>query len=706
MQISIAYLFAGIAIAIVAAVAISQISFEHEEAQPQAEKQGWLVLNAAKETNYGGKNAVWISLEGNLHGEGQAGEIETFIYREKPAGRVVLVDGEWVGAKNYREFECALKLEAKRLGLPFEKKPLAQLGGADEGRIIIMPSGAWPKSISNISQILGRSDVFIYIGVRENVSLLEGGALVEGGADERIVFGGEKKSFGLEEAYEQALGSAQAWTVPKTLGERQDAAKFAQEILGSALRSQENLLLARGEQDFEKKYSQIIGLKESAQEMWVRVIASFGGRIEKVWDAQVEKNDAKFEGPKEVARGRAAVFQAIIWPSYPQDEQITYMAAVYDGFGQKKYSENIGGGNMSGAAPGQKAAWVGSFSFSNWPEGSRHALLQIEDQYGRVYGRAAVDVAGYEIVPVWQKGFEKKFLITKDGEPAENREINVQKKGAKEWTSLEVYDGVVKVNSQWADGENTLLFDIDGAILQHSWDEGGGGQWKAIVDIGIVAVAALLVLHFALAGSKKRVYSIIVPETVKPAQREMRISRRRLLENLENPSNLQKLMDKMHADGGLDAKSAISIESLKSAAAQLRQEGLAREYGGYYVDARKMENEEFECRALEMILRDRLMSLGIGLHKIGGEYEDSNTKRWAIWDGKLLEKLCRKKQTMVEFALFPSKVREREFEKELAARGDVGACRIKLAKALGRLRFVQIENISDVVRGAAPKRAK
>jgi hypothetical protein len=696
MQISFFHLFAGVAIAVILSAALAQIYFENysqqgANAQP-VEREDWLSSRSAKEVDYGGEDAVWVGLSGNMPNLRQEGNVQTYIYGRAPPRKVILAKGKWAGAKSYDEFGEALKEEAKRLGWSFEEMPVSQITGADYGRIIVMPSGAWPKALENVSDIAGEKDLLIYIGVRENVSLLEDGSLVRGGADGRINGGNKISGLQIGEAYEVYFENARAWIVPKTLDEQEDSAQFANAILEDGARSESSGLLARASKNFSKKYSQVILLKKNAPQMWARIIVGSNGRIVKIWDEKVEKNNGKLDGPAEASRGKSASFQAIIWPQYPQQETISYSAALYDEEGKKRQAMDIGGANISANSENESAAWVGAFIFSQWPEGEV-ALVQVEDQFSRVYARAAVDIAGYEIVPVWEQGLEKKYLITKDGEPAGISNVKVQKKGSAAWADLPVYGGIVKVNSEWESGENALIFDTGGAVLEYEWNE-GGGQWEFFAKVGMPVLAALVLLHIAISSSRKKVYTICVPETIRYGQMEMHVSRKMLLELAANVAHISRIAQSLQKKWELDEKSAISIESLKNAMAQLCKEGSMREYNEYYVDAKKMGDGEFVARALELILKDRLLGLGIGLHSYGTGHRDSRHKIWVVWREGLLERMAGKNGMRADYILFPSKTCQEQFEQQLALRGDAGACRIKLALELSRLKFVQPESIA------------
>ncbi|MFH1306743.1 MAG: hypothetical protein ABIH83_03780 [Candidatus Micrarchaeota archaeon] len=692
MDFNAKHIFAGLFLALVVAGAVMIIAPEAEKGEEiDGEAGAWLSLKEVKEANYGKNNVVWVNIEGNVDGRAHI-----IVYNTPPPRKIVLLEGKWAGANNFNEFGGVLQEKTRVTGWGFETKNIQELTPAQEGRMIILPSGAWPSELeSEWGERIGENDVLLYMGVKQNISLDKYGGVREGNVLKEVVEGGEEIGNDIEETEFQGV---RIWVVGHTLDEFADIELFVDNILIEMENSGGRGKVGENWHEIKEGMKDIVFVKGEGTEKWMRVsVRGEEGELVRLWDVKAEQNLGVIEGPESVVPSAPASFQIRIWPDYLQEEEIEYKAVTYSGEGEKFSEIVVGGGSIvSGKGSGGKIAWVGSFVQSEWP-GTEYGIIEIEDQFGRVYARAVVKMPKYELIAPEKEGFERKYVILKDGDGIKETKILIKKEGGK-WAEFIVHGGVVVVASEWEEGENKIYFKLKETVLTHSWVEWEGGRWLVFAEWGLPGILLVGIVYLVLRPGKKSVFRIVVPEFVQLKQGRIEVSRKELLRIAKKAMRSSEIMEKLLEIKKVGKNIAISQESLESALGILVKEGKLLHYEEYYAPAKGNSLEGLRGAVMAMHLKDGLIERGIRImrKKEKGVFKDGRGREWIVWNKGRWGKLLKKNAKMPDFIVFENEKQMQKFEEELSEKGGVGAGRVKLAKINDKLVLATIDKVGEV----------
>ncbi len=679
---------------------------------PTPERSGvW--LNDLRTVQVSGQPAAWIGLAGRLEdANGQVLVVDVFA--RPPPRQAVLLSGPWAGAARMDEFSSRLKTSLAGVGLALEAQNFSGLSASGEGRILILPSGAWPQELMLAwEKKIGPQDIVIYLGVRQNVTLdSQGGMNGEVGVRSELLAGGSGSGFVSDgEMLRGPLGTG-VWRIPHTLGEYDDLRGLADSLAQGTVSDPANERMARRSVVWRRGARTAVVLlpPDWGTDGFARVrLVDAAGRTQTAWDAPLHALAGDIEGPATSKIGQTSAFQIRLQPGFPQNERIRYHAALYapnqSRFGQLDLGEGV-------IKPG--GAWVGSFTYGAWPVSGDWRII-IEDQFGRSYAEAATHVIGYRIDMREPAGNTYRFRILRDGVPLPDGPVQVRRAGSADWTSANLNQGVLSVTSNWAGGARGIEVEADGTRIQYAWEQ-AQGPWAVVWNLGVPGLLIAGLLYWLLRPRARPTYRIRIGELPMIESRRVNLDMDEMKEVMEAAARRQgwketgawalraeDVMEGLHqaARGGKPVMA--TLESVEAVMNTLAEEGLLRRWREWYgLAGRGVTEEDVRQRSLGKILKDRLMETGIrarpmrasGPHGALDGYEDELRRQWWIfspekWRGKM------KGGRLPGYVVFADRAERDDFRSELARESGPGIDRLRLGIRTGRVKLTTAKEMTS-----------
>ena len=280
---------------------------------PQTPERSGVWLNDLRTVQVGGQPAAWIGLAGKL--EDADGRILVVdVFSQPPPRRVVLLQGPWAGAAKMDEFGSRLKTALAGLDWPLEVSNFSELSSSSEGRILTLPSGAWPQELMrDWKGRIGPQDMVIYLGVRQNVTLdAQGGMNGGAGVLDALLAEGPSSGFVTDGELLDGPGGGIVWRIPHTLGEYDDLRTLADELAQGMVSDPAGRALARRSVVWQRggRTAALLLPPGWDQEGFARVrLVGSDGLTQTVWDSPLHAPGGDIEGPATSKMGQTAAFQ-------------------------------------------------------------------------------------------------------------------------------------------------------------------------------------------------------------------------------------------------------------------------------------------------------------------------------------------------------------------------------------------------------------
>lgn len=703
-----------------------------------SQKIKWVNLGQTQLLDMGGQNTLWVHIEGNLTDEKMSNvTVRVDLTDSGLPRRMVLVDSPRAGGSNFSRLQAALEDALRPAGWKLEVENLSSLRAEGAGRVIILPSGAWPAdALAGWKKRFAPDDLIIYVGIRQNITVGSDGSTQVGGVPAGLLKDGKPtEEYGEPLELLGTTNGNRVARIPRTLDEFTDMDALAQAIVRYAWAAPENRTVVRAEKEWNDGANDLtlgLGREIGRGALRVRLLGK-DGRLLKLWDRDLSRPSGEIDGPARIVRSQTAAFQVRLLPDYPQKENLDYDLTVYSPDGKAGAKERIGQGVVGpGADDGRGGAWVGSFVVSKWP-GPGIARLAVTDQFGRALAQAAVDIPQITITALDTDGLTRRYLILQDGEPINESRLNVRRANSSEWTSLPIGGGIVSVSAKFPPGSQTLLFELGGQSVPYSWNENSGGAWAVAWTYGLPGIALALVTYLLLKPRRRATYRLIVPEMAAGGGGELTMNMREMADALEEACGEKgrpgagrardwpgaKPGDGRQARSGPGARGRavlradefaaylqakrfddgrmIGPESAEEALRALAKTGRALQWRGYWTCKRAgFGEEDVRRQALGHQLKDKLLENGISLAgKTEGELlKDGRGRTWMLGPNSAagLEAMA-ESRCLPSFALFADGTEREEAERGLKALKGGKSARLRLALQTGRMKLISLDEL-------------
>ncbi len=672
---------------------------------------GGIWLHEGRELTIGGLPAVWIWM-GRSPSDVTKHTLQVDLYDRAPPKQVVLLDGPWVGGRGrMNEFASALQATLGVQGWRLKVQNVSMLPSPGaQGRILILPSGAWPQSLmDNWSAKVGPQDTLIYLGVLEDRVLQEDGSVRVGGVRPELMAQGEASASPLGGQQLNSAGGPMAWRIPRTLNEYEDlnllARGLVQEATGELTRGRTGRTNVQWEAyDQSAVVMHPAGVMRPAE---VRLILKDEkGVWQRMWDFHVPASGGEVDGPAQLNMGQAGAFQVNLQPGVVQTERLSYRAVLFAPNQTKLKEQELGEGSLQ---PGK--AWVGSFTFRNWTCGGDWRV-DIEDQFGRSYAGALTHVVEYRLQPLSSEGSVQRLSILRDGKVVEQGHLQLRLQGHADWSDVNVVNGVASFGTG-QEGAQTVQVKLDGVEMSYDTPGAQGGPWMQAMRWGLPALLLAGILYFVLKPKGRAIYRIRLHEQTDGERKVVRMGAKewmRMLRQGAAPYNPQaggegwvlraeEAAEILHKNKSNDRTLMVSLEGAQNLMQELHAReylGKWREWYGPYEGNEKTRREAvIRRRALVRQLRERMVEGGIKprLMADGLSLSDPKGQVWQVHEA-LEEKEMDMAGHLPHALVFADEQEKDKFLHALAHKTGQGAKRIRLALRTGRVKLI---NASDVI---------
>lgn len=671
-------------------------------------------LNDLRTVQVGGHPAAWIWLAGRLEDAGGRTMVVD-VFARPPPRRAVLLQGPWAGAARMDEFKSQLGAALGGIGMALEEQSFSGLTAENNGRVLILPAGAWPEELmQEWKSKIGPEDIVIYLGVRQNVTLDAQGGMGEGvGVRNELLAAGRPSGFVSDGEMLAGPDGRAVWRIPHTLGEYDDLHTLADSLAQGMVSDPAARRMARQSVAWQNgARTAVVLLPQSWKEdgfARVRLVDS-AGRTQALWDAPLRGLAGDVEGPAMLRMNQTAAFQIRLQPSFPQNERIRYRAALYAP-NQSRF-DAIDLGEETIRAGG---AWVGSFTYNAWPVSGDWRIV-IEDQFGRAYAEAAVHVIGYNIEIVESLGNTYRFRIIRDGVPLAGGQVRVRRAGSERWSNASLNQGVLSVTANWDDGAKKIEVEVDGSRIEYGWEQNGGGTWAAAWKWGLPGLLVAGLLYWLLRPRTRPTYRIRIGELPMIESRRVSLGMEEMKAVMEAAARragwngpdawalrAEDVMESLHQGGRGGKPVMASLESVEEAMDGLAKEGrLCRWREWFGLAGRGIGEKDIRQQSVGKMLKDRLLETGIrpkpmhssGPHHTLVGYCDELGRQWMVfapdeWRGRVM------KGRLPHCIVFADRAEREDFRRELAREPGGPIDRLRLGIRTGRVKLMTVKEMAS-----------
>ncbi|VVB57628.1 Uncharacterised protein [uncultured archaeon] len=673
---------------------------------------GGVWFRDARLLTIGGQGAVWVWM-GRSPADTAPHVLEVGFYNGTPAKQAVLLDGPWAGGRERMgDFAQALKSALAPAGWRLGVQNLSTLTASPDGRVLILPAGAWPRALmERWNETVGPRDLVVYLGALDDQVLQEDGGVRLGGVDAELRADGQEVDSPLGGRLLQTAHGSRVWRIGHTLNEYENLDALAGPLMERAVTALEPGLESRTPVNWgAREQSAVVmrpqGVTRPAQ---VRlVLRDAQGNWQRVWDAYLPAQSGELDGPAQVNLGGPAAFQVRLQPGYSQTERLRYRA-VFVMPNQSAYGEQeLGEGSLQ---PG--GAWLGSFTYRNWSVGGDWRV-DVRDQFERTYAAALVHVVEYRLQPLPASGSVQRLSILRDGQVMQEGTVRLRLAGHADWSEVSVHNGVVSFAAE-GEGAQAVQVEAEGVTLQYTTDLGGGGPWAAAWRWGLPALLLAGILYLVLKPKSRAVYRIRLLEQPPAQGRTVRLGAAQWMDLLQAGSKpwnggraegewvlrAEEAAELMQRQRVGQQPLVVSLEAAQELLDELVRRGRLAKWREWYGPAEKEEKRAkggsgdaqetaIRRRALERQLHDRLVEAGIRARPVrgGNGLEDAQGRRWQAYEphGGLA---ALEHGRLAHALVFADAAEQKAFMEELGRREGAGAERIRLSLRTGRLKLVK-----------------
>lgn len=587
------------------------------------------------------------------------------LYENFPITKIIYVDGKWAGATKNQEFKKQLKLGAQKYGFEFKEIEINELNKNEEG-IVFIPSGVWPVSLSkDLGKKVNQKNILIYMGTDQNISIDEEGKIIKGGLN-NLVLNATKPLGIIPQAYKNDQ-EIQLIFIKQTIDEIRDLKSFTDNFYQMLLIQQIDKV-KMNEKEFSGNYFDYIIASE--KDRYAAILYFEDNKIEQVWIRQIDTYLGRAIALKKSDSGMTPL-QVIL--KTPENQKLNFYARVLDKNFEEKDIKKIGSFEGSGSF------WVGSLPYLKLPN-SRNIIIEIMDQYKRVYAKAMIEGAEYKISLQNARGSTREYCISKNNKEYDKKTILIRKSKDEKWTAVGVVNSCFAVSSKWGE-KNVLYFKIDELEFLDEW-ELEKNRWRIFIELGLPA-ALVFLIWFIFFKKEKNVYILQVPEYASLEQIEVEINKKDVLDFVSEVKKFEDIrkyiFEKIKAEKGV----AITTESIENVLIELANKGLLKKYLDYYAPI-TIPQEEFEDKIVKTTIMEFLKKHGVILNK---QMVDSRGRKWASL--KDLESL----KEIPDYIVFVNEERKKEYLEKLKLLQKENEIKFLIAIYIKRIKIKTVEEL-------------
>ncbi|MCM8830593.1 MAG: hypothetical protein NC918_00130 [Candidatus Omnitrophica bacterium] len=591
------------------------------------------------------------------------------IFQDYPLTKLIYVNGKWAGATKNEELKKMMKKSAQSYGFEFKEIEIEQLDKEEEG-IIFIPSGVWPLQLSDSKEKLNQKSILVYMGTNQDITIDKNGKIIKGGISQLVLNSTKQMPFFIE-AYKNEEKTNFIF-IKSTIDQIKDFKKFSDKFFEMILLEQKDKI-KKEEKEFSKNYLGV--LKAFEDEQYAILLYFEDEQIQQTWIKKINTYQGRVITSKKSETG-AVPLQLILKVS--ENQKLNFYARVLDKNLNQVYLKKVG------SFDGNGNIWIGSVPYLNLPN-SKYSIIEIIDQYKRVYAKALVEGVEYNLKLVNSRGSAREYCITKDNKEYNVREILVKKEGENEWKKIEVINSCFSISSKWKE-DNKLYFKIDEFEFLDEWKT-TSNRWKVFTEIGIPAAIIFLIWFIFFRKEKNNVFLLEVPEYAPLEQLEVVIDKKEILSFVDDVKKFEEirkfLFEKVKADKGL----AITTESIENVLIELSNRGELKRYSEYYAPI-NMPQEEFEEKVSKMSIKEFLQRNGVLLNK---NMIDSKGRKWFVFNLEFEKEF---KKDFPNFIVFLNEERKIKFLEKLKTLAKEEYIKILIALYTSKLKIKTVEELA------------
>ena len=601
--------------------------------------------------------------------------LKLFFYDRAPLTTIYLLEGNWVGATKYSDFKKALSA-FKDYGFDLKTISLDDFKTKKEDAIYILPSGVWPATLSKtLDNYLTQNSVFLYLGTNENILLDDkSGAILKGQMNPSILNLSKKEEKGFvfysSEAHPKVLH------IKQTVDQIKDFKSFSFVLLDLILIYQPGSLRFLEDKFLSTNYANLLALNGSENYVFILLYSPSTTKApSSYWLKQLREYPGTILIQKKVESGITPL-QAIL--NVPENQKLNFYIRLlddsYNEVDMLKFGQHNGSGNV----------WVGSLAELSLPN-SKFSVIEIIDQYKRVYAKTAIHSVNYHIYLASKRANTRTYCIKKNDKEFTEPYIFVKKANGT-WTKVEVTGSCFSVSANWNPVRDSVYFKIGSKEFQDSWSSSDTSKWTLFIYVGLPILLLFLVWHFFLRKEKANLLYLEIPEYFYMGYNEVKLPKDFVLKKINSIMSFEQIrkliFDKVKEDYGL----AATTESIENLLLDLVKNGYLIKKADYYAPI-SFKEEEVERQVIFNSIKDFLTKKGISISK---SMVDSKARIWRIVQSP--EDLFKK--PMPNFAVFLDQEKKNDILQKLYLKLDSGSARVLLAISSSKLKLKSIQELA------------
>ncbi len=678
-------LLIGITIAIVfCVVAVTLFSFEEKQKQQDNEQINdwqWFELEYAKVADYEDEKAVVTKINSHTKYDDILHQRIT-IFDTRPPSEFVFVQQNIADRQEIIKIRDELGTQTRKIGWDFSIKNNSELIQSDKPRVIFLPTGAWPKDFE-YEKI--ENACTIYLGVAKNVSKTTDERIVEGGLPD--FFANTKKISGYEYDFYGFDDEESIYAIFMTPFEIAQPEKFAQEIVKfTSDRCFSEHITTRQQFEGISHTTPIVKIKENQKETWARIeILDLQNNIIKIWDEKLLVYENKIEKVATTSPNQD-MFRVYIWPQHNRSLEIKYYLNIYDSNYTQITRMMLADIKTQNEDNEKKEAFFTSVNLQNLSK-RQMSILEVEDQYGRVYARAVDRTPKYTVSELENVGNQKRFLIQKDCTPIEQQHIPVKIADSQNWANVLVVDGKITVVSDWKEYNNTIEFEVDEQIVKYSWDGRAESAIEKLSKMILISLPIFVLIWLFVVTRKEQDYTIMIPEEKKQERKKKIVELDYIKNIISRPMHISEIVSKIQKSSS-QKNQRVTQQSVLNVLEKLVDKKVLRKYREHYmVNDEKNTFEILRTDALMHQLEEKLFNCETKIQKRGKNWVLDNSKK--IW--RIHQKDIPIKQD-TNYLVFSDDKELVNFEQEINNLNKRSNAKIKLAYKLKKIKFISLQN--------------
>ena len=671
-------LFYALIVVVLAAVFILFFLEPKQDTQIQPSYEEKHELKDIAVVSHGGEEKyLWLAVFSNSTNksiENSQKSLKLFFYDRAPLTTIYLIEGRWAGATKYLEFKKSLAL-LKDYGFDLKTISLDDFKTKKEDAIYILPSGVWPVGLEKpLQAYLTENSILIYLGTNENILINDNSGTILKGPINPSILNLSKKE-GTDISFFSSEGIPRILNIPTSVDQIKDFKSFSLSLLDLILTNQPGSLRFLEEKFLSTNYANLLAVNGSEKYTFILLYSPYNSKLPSAyWLKELRSYPGIIMIQKNIESGIAPM-QAIL--NVQENQKLNFYIRLLDeAYNQKdiiKFGQYNGSGNV----------WVGSIAELTLPN-SKFSVIEIIDQYHRIYAKTAVYSTQYSIQLVSKRANSRTYCIKKNDKDFTEPYIFVKKANGT-WTKIEVANSCFSVSANWNPSGDKLYFKIGSKEFEDSWTS-DSSKWSLFTYLGLPILLLFLVWHFFFRKEKSNLLYLEVPEYFYLGYNEVKINKEWLLKNIHSVMSFEQIrkliFDKIKEEYDL----AATTESIENLLLDLVKNGQLIKKADYYAPA-SFKEEEVEKEVIFNSIKDFLTKRGILISK---NLIDSKSRVWRIVQS--LEDLFKK--PIPDFAVFLDEKKKNEILDQLHSNLDKNSARVLIAILSSKLKLKTVQDLA------------